>query len=314
MAEPELAVKQSGFGGRGYKHPLTGRVVPSVTTVLKAANKPAITQWAVDQTAAYAVANIDSLMSRSELQGWGFLRFFHKRNPLPLEEGTDIRNFHLGVLDDAAELGTSTHNWVEADVDMNLPFPDTTLEPDTFWQMVAVWNEFKLHHTVEPVYTELTVWNETWGYAGTLDGLWLIDGKLYLLDIKTSRNLWPEHLMQLAALRNAETMLVKQADGTWLELPFNLPIDNIGMLHIRPDDVENNGQPKPAYIELVEAEDLDLHWEAFKGLLKYKQAERAIQQRRLDEKAAAKAEAIAEQKRRSFHIIKKEEESSQQQQ
>lgn len=298
MAEPELAVKQSGFGGRGYKHPLTGRIVPSVTTVLKAANKPAITQWAVDQTAAYAVANIDSLMNRSELQGWGFLRFFHKRNPLPLEDGTDIRNFHIGVLDDAAELGTSTHNWIEADVDPNMPFPDTTLESESFWQMVAVWNKFKSEHVIEAVYTELTVWNEIEGYAGTLDGLWLIDGKLYLLDLKTSRGIWPEHSMQLAALRNAKTMLVKQDDGTYKELPFDLDIENVGMLHIRPDDVETNGQPKPAYIELVEAQDLDLHWEAFKGLLRYKKAERAIQQRRLDEKNAAKA-------------AKKEEEASQ---
>lgn len=291
---PKLAVKQSGYDGRGYKHPHEGNVVPSVTTVLKQAAKPALVQWAVDQTAAYAVANIDSLLSRSELQGWGFLRFFHKRNPLPLEEGVDIRNYHIGVLDDAAELGNSTHAYIEAEVDPKFPYPDTSKEAENFWQMVAVWDIFRGAHTIEPVHTELTVWNKTLGYAGTLDGLWLIDGELWLLDIKTSRGLWAEHDMQLAALLNAEFMLIEQPDGTWTEEPFEFPFDKVGKLHIRPDDVENNGTPKPAYCELVEAEDLDLHWEGFKGLLTKAHATRAIQKRVLDKKNAAKAAAKEE--------------------
>lgn len=291
---PKLAVKQSGYGGRGYKHPETGRVVPSVTTVLKEAAKPALVQWAVDQTAAYAVANIDSLLNRSELQGWGFLRWLHKRNPLPLTEGVELRNFHIGVLDDAAELGNSIHAWVEAEVDPVFSYPDTTLEADVFWQMVAVWDIFKSAHTIEPVYTELTVWNETLGYAGTLDGLWLIDGELWLLDIKTARGLWPEHDMQLAALLNAEFMLLEKPDGTWQQLPFDVKVDKVGKLHIRPDDTENDGTPKPAFAKLVESSDLDLHFEEFKGLLHKAHSSRAIQTRRLDEKKAAKA-AIREE-------------------
>lgn len=286
---PELSVKQSGFGGRGYKHPLTGQVVPGVTTITGSAHKPGLIQWVVDQTAAFAVANIDALMNRSELQGWGFLRWYHKRNPLPLEEGSEIRNFHIGVLNDAAELGTSMHEFIEADVDDTRAFPDTSFEPPAFHQMVPVWEKFKSEHTIEPILTEATVWHAELGYAGTFDGLWIIDGKVCLIDIKTSRNMWPEHSMQLAALKNAKTLLAKNDDGTWSETDFDYEIDRVAVIHIRPDDTENDGTPKPAYIEMVDAEDLDLHWQGFKGLLMYKTAERAIQIRRNEEKAAARA-------------------------
>ena len=287
---PELSVKQSGFGGRGYKHPLTGQVVPGVTTITGSAHKPGLIQWVVDQTAAFAVANIDSLMNRSELQGWGFLRWYHKRNPLPLEEGSDIRNFHIGVLNDAAELGTSMHEFIEADVDDTRAFPDTTFEPAAFHQMVPVWEQFKREHTIEPIFTEATVWHAELGYAGTFDGLWIIDGKICLIDIKTSRNTWPEHFMQLAALKNATKLVVKDEAGVWQELDLaEWGIESVRIIHIRPDDTENDGTPKPAYIEMIEAEDLDLHWQGFKGLLMYKTAERALQVRRNEEKAAARA-------------------------
>lgn len=295
---PELSVKQSGFGGRGYKHPHTGQVVPGVTTITGAAHKPGLLQWAVDQTAAFAVANIDALMNRSELQGWGFLRWYHKRNPLPLEEGSDVRNYHIGVLNDAADLGTSMHDYIEADVDDTRLFPDTSFEPEAFHQMVPVWEKFKSEHTIEPVFTEATVWHAELGYAGTFDGLWIIDGVLCMIDIKTSRNTWPEHMMQLAALKNAETLLAKDENGEWVEIGFGeYEPESVRILHIRPDDVENDGTPKPAYIEMIEAEDLDIHWDGFLGLLKYKTAERALTQRRNAEKAEARAVKKEEDKK-----------------
>jgi hypothetical protein len=275
MTQPELAVRNSGFGGRGYKHPLTGDVVPSVTTVLKMAAQPGLSQWAVDQTAAYAVANIDALLSKTETQGWNSLRWYWKRNPLPLEKGYDVRNYHLGVLNDAAELGTSMHSWIEADIDPAFSYPNTTLEPEAFWEMVSVWDDWFSEHNISPRHTELTVWNHTLGYAGTLDLDCVIDKERWLIDAKTSRSLWPEHSMQLSALRFAETMLLKQEDGTYVEEEWKSDewFDNYGFLHVRPNDVDNKGNPVPAYVELVEAEDMGEYFEWFQGLLAAKKSE-----------------------------------------
>ena len=195
MAEPKLRVRSSGHGGSGYKHPLTGKIVPGVTTVLKKLDKPGIVQWAVDNTSAYAVANIDSLLNRTEEQGYGFLRWYWKRDPLASDQD-DIRNYSAGVLNDAANLGTLMHDWIAAEHDA-MPYPDVSLAPEYFWQMVAQWDEWKSQHDVEPMFTETTLWSHQYGYAGTADGLWLIDGVPTMLDIKTSRNVWDEHFMQL---------------------------------------------------------------------------------------------------------------------
>jgi hypothetical protein len=164
--EPKLRVRSSGYGGSGYKHPLNGDVVPGVTTVLKKLDKPGVLQWAVDNTAAYAVANIDALMSRTEEQGYGFLRWYWKRDPLQSDD-QDIRNYSNGVLRDAADLGTLMHDWVAADHGAQ-PYPDVTFAPDYFWQMVAEWDKWQEENDVEPIFTETTFWSEQYGYAGTV--------------------------------------------------------------------------------------------------------------------------------------------------
>lgn len=277
MAAPKLAVAKSGYGGRGYKHPLTGQLVPSVTTILRVVSSPALDQWRVDQTAAYAVANIDSLLTRTEEQGWGFLRWYHGRDPKQISEGFDVRNYHIGVLNDAAELGTSIHEYIEADAN-GWEMPDTSLESERFWQMVTMWDQFKQEHTVEPVLTETTVWNAEKGYAGTFDGLWKIDGKLTLLDIKSARGIWPDHFMQLGALKNATTFLTEGFDG-WIEQDWDSSkIESYGFLHIRPDDVDNNGKLMLSYCnwEDADANKLDMRYEQFLGLLLAKQAELRI--------------------------------------
>lgn len=292
MSEPVFSVRNSGQGGRGYRHPRTGRIVPSVTTVLKQEAKPALIQWAVDQTAAYAVANAEDLLSVTEERGYNMLRWYHTRSPLPLEDGIDLRNYHVGVLNDAANLGTGIHAWMEADIDPTCIYPDISNEPEQFYQMLGVWNDFQSRHFIEPVRTETTVWNETLGYAGTFDALWRVDGKLTLVDIKSSRGIWGSNWMQLAALRYAETVLSPLTGGwgkgknatKWVgefeETPWNTSeIQSYGLLHIRPDDVDNKGYPVPAYIEFDEAEDMDMYFEMFKGFLYAARAEAGLKER-----------------------------------
>jgi hypothetical protein len=264
--EPKLRVRSSGHGGSGYKHPHTGDIVPGVTTVLKKLEKPAIAQWAVDNTAAYAVANIDSLLSRTQEQGFGFLRWYWKRDPLK-DDTEDIRNYSAGVLNDAAELGTMVHDWIAAETDDNFPYPDTSMAREHFWEMVEQWNSFKSQHTIEPLHTEVTLWNKEHGYAGTADAIWNIDGKTTLVDIKTSRNTWDEHWMQLAALASCETMLIER-DGEWVEQGIEL-FENLALLHIRPSDTDKNGNPMFPFAELkfMPPSEYDDLMKAFKGLL-----------------------------------------------
>lgn len=83
----------------------------------------------------------------------------------------------------------------------------------------AWWKEYQ----VKPLAPEITVWNETLGYAGTLDLVATIGGKLCVIDFKTKgtdrngqvKNLDAKVVMQLVAGMKAEESIVDEAAGTW---------------------------------------------------------------------------------------------------
>jgi hypothetical protein len=253
---PIRAVKTSGYGGRGYRpfgHKVTTQ--PSVTTILKAENKPALPQWSADQTAAIAVANAERLLGMSDQKAWGFLRYVWKKEPADaFSSELDLSAYHGKVLQDSSELGDAVHEWIEADL-FGTPFPDVRNRNSAFWECVAQWNDFKSRHTIIPHRTEITVWDGTAGsgYGGTFDLLIEVDGKLMLIDIKTSRGLYSSTWMQLAALYSAPYLL--EADPTVkdpkdgedrLLAGWQLPIEGMAVIHVRPTDDKG-----PAFCELV---------------------------------------------------------------
>lgn len=283
MTNPSRAKAQSGYGGRGYlRNGIPGPVRPAISTVLKAESKPQLVQWAVDQTAAYAVSNLDTLRQKSVERGWGFLRYFWNRNVGdPLAGDLDLLDYHSGVLEDASDLGTTVHEWIQAEVTGNMPFPDVSNRNDKFWECVAAWNEFKKDHDFVPHYTEHTVWNEDVAgeeYAGTFDCLWEIDGEMTLLDIKTSRGLYSSTWMQVAALYKAPVLLADGPDGVDLQIrDWQKPVKKLKVLHVRPTDTTWNGKPMEAFAKLVDMPgDVDLHYNAFIGLRRYIESQKAL--------------------------------------
>jgi hypothetical protein len=251
--------------------------VPGVTTVLKKLDKPAIAQWAVDNTAAYAVANVDALLNRTEEQGYGFLRWYWKRDPLA-GDLSDIRNWSNGVLNDAAELGTMVHDWIAADHGA-CAYPDVTDAPDYFWEMINEWDKFKQANEVVPLYSEATLWSHQYGYAGTADAFWSVNGVPFLIDIKTSRNTWDEHYMQLAALGACDTLLLEPTDGHWVEevVPS---FSNYALLHIRPSDTNSQGEYVEPFcnLKVIEHEEIPVHFDAFLGLLEVSHAQNKLKE------------------------------------
>lgn len=282
--EPILRVRASGLGGSGYKIPTQdGLVVPGVTTVTSIADKPGLRQWAVDLTAAYAVTHVDGILNRSEVEGYGFLRYRWKREP-KLDADPDLRNWHEYVLNDAADMGRWMHEYVESDL-----LGEFTAAVTETWQqeMVDEWNIFKFEHEIEVALVEQTVYNPA-GYAGTFDLLLKIDGVWYLTDIKTSRGTWPEHYMQLAALGAAPVWLRRVTEGesgavlykrnnkpdTWWVEDVLPPFTQYAILHIRPTD--DDGTPAFCTLKPVDQKMIDLHYEWFLGHLTAKIAERSV--------------------------------------
>jgi hypothetical protein len=71
----------------------------------------------------------------------------------------------------------------------------------------------------EVIATETTIFSERGGYAGTVDFVCRIDSQLYVIDFKTSKQVWKEHELQISAYRvaleNGENPLYERnANGT----------------------------------------------------------------------------------------------------
>jgi hypothetical protein len=56
----------------------------------------------------------------------------------------------------------------------------------------------------EIISSEIVVFNNEIGYAGTVDLVCRIDGKFYIIDYKTSQYIWPEHELQISGYRHAQ--------------------------------------------------------------------------------------------------------------
>lgn len=160
--------------------------LPSVTTILKEAAKPALVSWAAREAAKRALADPS----------------------LSVEEAAAVI-YEKG----AANRGKAIHSWVEAvsqgsDVDA-LP-PIWKGYGGAFAAWVSEWQP-------EFLFTELIVANLTHGYAGTVDAI-VRDrsGNTVIIDYKTGKAIYQEYEYQLSAYQNAEKAFTTKRN----ELPF----------------------------------------------------------------------------------------------
>lgn len=64
----------------------------------------------------------------------------------------------------------------------------------------AAWYEDAKPDTIA---SEIVVFNEKDNYAGTIDYVCVLDKKLWIIDFKTSQNVWPEHKLQISSYKHA---------------------------------------------------------------------------------------------------------------
>ena len=67
------------------------------------------------------------------------------------------------------------------------------------WSMFERYVEFRRNHTTTIIHNELNVVSETYRMGGTIDRIMTVNGKLLLVDIKTSNIIHPHYWLQLSA-------------------------------------------------------------------------------------------------------------------
>ncbi|GGP55558.1 hypothetical protein [Streptomyces abikoensis] len=211
--------------GRYYSDPAGGPDLVSVTNVLgTGVAKPALVPWAVKLTAEHCVDNRLDVARRAVKDRDALLK--------------EIKGVHRGARDRASDLGTRVHDRAEK-MALRAPF-EADVQVDPYARQLALfWERWSVDLDRHIVAAEITFVHRRLGYAGTGDCmLWLPTGprrrrELWLIDYKTSAtrpasSVYPEHALQLAALRYAEAVLLP--DDTDGAVPR---IERTGVLNLR---------------------------------------------------------------------------------
>ena len=190
----------------------SGTLVPGVTTVLSVMNKPALVQWAYN----CGRQGIDINKVRDQATGVGTLT--HDLCVCSLTGKTaDVRDYTQNQIDEAQNSLRSFYAWHKT-------------------------------HPFEPKLIEEPLVSETYGYGGTLDLFGIMDDRTILIDLKTSKSIYSEYLIQVAAYGQ----LLFENKGMWPDKAIILRI--------------NKGKNDDFEIKSVDR--LDKYFEIFRHLLR----------------------------------------------
>ncbi len=127
----------------------------------------------------------------------------------------EVENFAAGekIKLQSAQEGTLVHNTIEKILTGETPKIDPRIEPS-----VKAFINFLLENNiqVDPHYVEYRLINYEHRYAGTLDAIALIKGKLGILDIKTSHEIYRDYNLQTAAYMAAMKDELKGLETRWI--------------------------------------------------------------------------------------------------
>ena len=184
-----------------------GKRVPSVTTIIGILDKPALHYW---------IANVT-------------------------KEGKDWTK----VRDDAADVGTLVHALIFSHLrgetlDLS-DFPQDVIERAESC-LIRYWDWEKEHPGIKDITLEEPMVSEKYGYGGTLDRLCLMDDAYTIIDYKTSKEIYDDMWLQMAAYVN-------------LAIEAGYPVKKIRILRIGREE-------KEGFDEKVR-DDLSTEWEIF---------------------------------------------------
>lgn len=182
-----------GFNQAKHKYYWDKQPIPSVSAVLDVIDRShALIPWAVGETITH-IRNVwlpECSYSAQEIH-------------THLEEARNARKRKSG---EAAGIGTSAHKWIERYVKSRAkggtftpPMPEEKQERSS----IEAFLEWERNHTIEYLESELRVAHSRYLYAGTIDLLARVDGKLSVIDFKTSRAIYLTYYLQVASYFHA---------------------------------------------------------------------------------------------------------------
>jgi hypothetical protein len=194
---------------KSHRYTLDGKWVPGVTSIVDAGlPKPALKRWGERVVAETAVDQYETLST--VLATMGRQPTIDALAAAPYEQ-----------MKTAQVRGTNVHELAERVI-----HGEPVEVPPELVGYVSGYVAFLEEFDVDPVATEALIANRTLWYAGKFDLLALIKDRFWLLDLKTSRNVYPETALQCAAYARAEICITR---GELVTMP---EVDAIGVVHV----------------------------------------------------------------------------------
>ena len=180
-------------GNRYYLIPGLSEPLPSVTSILSTISKPGLISWEKNVAIDYARDKISKYINNSENANTdGLHEIFENAKQQP-----------KFIMSQAGEFGTKAHKFIELllqqDFDVDVP--------DNMKWINQNFNAWKDEYNFKNIEQEKYLYSTKYGYAGTADSIGLVNENLFILDWKTSKSLYIEHLLQVSAYANAYTEL-----------------------------------------------------------------------------------------------------------
>jgi hypothetical protein len=203
------------FTPGNHQYRLDGKPVTGVTTLIsKGLPKPALPRWAANTVAEYVADNPEAI---DQLRNMGRYPMVNALKGIPWQQR-----------DEAAAKGTEVHSLAESVVHgLEVEVPEHLVSHvEGYARFLDTWK-------VEPVLVERMVANREHWYAGTFDLVATINGEPWFLDLKTSKGIYGETALQIAAYRHAEFW--QDDDGSEQPMP---EVAHVGALHVRADGTD----------------------------------------------------------------------------
>lgn len=211
------AVRKDGRAGRFYT--IEGQSYPSVTNILQVIGKPALINWAANQERTVCLdAAADLYLDLCKAQPMSRASFV-----ATLDGRIGKQKAHKRELDKAGEIGSQAHALIEWNLRSQLGQkvgPEPRVVDAAQWAFMA-FQDWANTVSLKPIFIEQTVFSKVHGYAGTMDLLAEVNGRVTLVDFKTGKSIYAEAFLQNAAYQVAlEEMGHRKADaGLIVRLP-----------------------------------------------------------------------------------------------
>ncbi len=177
---------QIDFNDFNHSYSKDGESLASVTGITGTINKPKLIGWAVGECVNYLTEKIKPGISFDELM---LTEFF-----------SEAKKAHTKSRDKSADIGSLVHGWIRKYIKGEAP------EMPINEQLRMCINNFfswEIDHGVKFLTSEQVVYSKKYNYCGTFDNNALVDGKLTLIDMKTSSGVYDEMFAQLAGYEQA---------------------------------------------------------------------------------------------------------------